>query len=544
MKSETRNSKLKTGRDVLFVLIIGAVSAPLFVVLSSWLTPMDEIFIHLFRTDLTDVMGNTAWLLLGVAIGTTLLGVSLAWLTTTSDFPGRSLFDWAIILPLAIPTYVLAFIHLSLFDRTGPIQRFLISHGGSLLPSIRGTGGIIFVMTLTLYPYVYLFARNAFHTQGPRASEVARTLGYRKEVTFLKVALPMARPWIVGGLMLVLMETISDFGAVSVFNYDTMTTTIYKAWFSLFSLNAAAKFSSLLVLLVFSLILMEQKALQGRRYSTTERQPAPMIRTPLKGGQRLLAFGYCGMILLLSFILPVGVLIKETLIGWEKNFDSRFFGFLNHSFFLSATAALITTLSALALAYLGRASSAIQAHQSFKRLFMIKLATLGYAFPGAILAVGGIILVTFVDRQIREKLHLATGFFMTGTLLAMLLGYLSRFMALAYNPLESAMHRITPQIEEAAQSLGASPVRVLKKIQIPLLRSGMLTAGLLVFIDVMKEMPITLMTRPFGWDTLSVRIFQFTSEGEWDKAALPALTLVLLGLIPVIFLTRQSHFRT
>ena len=516
------------GRDILFILIVGLVSAPVLVVLSSWSTPMDDIFIHLLGTELPVILANTVWLLVGVAIGTTVLGCSLAWMTTRLEFPCRSLFDWALILPLAIPTYVLAFVHIFLFD------------SASMRLPIRSTGGVILVMTLSLYPYVYLFARNGFHTQGARAAEVASSMGYRPAATFFKVTLPMSRPWIVNGLMLALMETISDFGAVSIFNYDTMTTTIYKAWFSMFSLDAAAKFSSLLILLVFVLVLIEQSALRGR-YATAERQPAPIVRIPLMGARRLLATGYCTMILLLSFIIPVLVLTRESFIGFADNLDIRFVGFLNSSLLLASVAALVTTASALILVYTVRPSPAERSDQRLKKTFL-KFATLGYALPGAILAVGGIILMTFVDHQLK-RLHLTTGFFITGTLLAMILGYLTRFMVLAYNPLESAMHRITPQMGEAARSLGASSFRELRTIQIPLLRGGMLAGCLFVFIDVMKEMPITLMTRPFGWDTLAIRIFQFTSEGEWEKAALPALTLVLLGLIPVIFLTRQSLFR-
>ncbi len=516
-------------------LILFLTAAPLLVILTSWFTPVDEIFIHLSTSGLIDVLGNTVWLLLGVGIGTTALGVSLAYFTTTFDFPGRSLFDWALILPLSIPTYVLAFVSISLFDRTGPIQGFLWAQGSNLLlPPIRSAGGIILVMTLALYPYVYLFARNGFQTQGVRAMEVARSLGQRPFATFLNVALPMARPAIIGGLMLVLMETLSDFGAVSVFNYDTFTTIIYKAWFSMFSLNAAAKFSSLLVFLVLVLVLLEEKARQRRRYTAAEKQQTPPARTTLAGTAGIAASAYCTFILLFAFVVPVTQLLRTASAGLGPSFDLRYFGFLNRSILLATWAALLTTGSALILVYTGRISRRV------KTAFLIRFATLGYALPGTILAVGGMMLVTFIDHQFKHRLGLTTGFFITGTLLAMMLGYLSRFMVLAYNPIDSAMHRVTPHMNDAARSLGATPLRIVSKIQIPLVRGGIFAGSLLVFVDVMKEMPITLMTRPFGWDTLATQIFQFTSEGAWDQAALPALTLVLLGLIPVILLTRQS----
>lgn len=340
---------------------------------------------------------------------------------------------------------------------------------------------------------------------------------------------------IAAGVMLVLMETLADFGAVSIFNYDTFTTTIYKAWFSMFSLSTAAKFSSFLVLLVFILVMAEQAVRQRRRYTTAERQPAPTVRTILTGKRCYAASAYCGLILLFAFIIPVIQLLRGASADWGQHFDARYLGFLSRSLLLSALATLLVTASALLLVYAERSA------HSFKPNLLVRFATLGYALPGTILAVGGMILVTFIDHQLKNRLGLTT--VITGTLLAMMLGYLSRFMILAYNPIDSAMHRVTPHMGEAARSLGATPFMILSKIQMPLVRGGIFAGSLLVFVDVMKEMPITLMTRPFGWDTLAVRIFQFTSEGEWNHAALPALTLVILGFIPVILLTRQPVFK-
>ncbi|MEK7286441.1 MAG: iron ABC transporter permease [Nitrospirota bacterium] len=535
--------------DAPLYLVVSITAAPLLVILFSWWTPVDDIFIHLFKTGLSEVMINTMWLLLGVGIGTTVLGVSLAWFTTTFDFPGRSFFDWALVLPLAIPTYVLAFVSLSLFDRTGPIQQFLWEQGsGVILPPIRSTGGIIWVMTLALYPYVYLFARNGFQTQGVRANEVARSLGKHPMVTLFKITLPMSRPMIISGLMLVLMETLSDFGAVSIFNYDTFTTTIYKAWFSLFSLNAAAKFSSFLVLLVFCLVFLEEAARRRRRYTPADKPPAPVVRTALTGIPRIGVAIYCIIILLFAFIIPVVELFNKASMGFDSfrggrsAFDLRYLGLLNRSILLATMAALLTTGLGLLLVYSERISAQLAADAPLKTSLLVRFATLGYALPGTILAVGGIMLVTFIDHRLTNGLGI-TGSLMTGTISAMMLGYLSRFIVLSYNSINVAMVRITPHISEAARSLGATPLRIMRKIQIPLVRGGIFSGALLVFVDVMKEMPITLMTRPFGWDTLAVQIFQFTSEGSWEQAALPSLTLVFLGLIPVILLTRPTRFR-
>ncbi len=497
-------------------LIASLVAAPILVILASWRTPMDDVFVHLLTTELSGVLMNTLTLVMGVAAGTTVLGVSLAWLTATAEFPGRTLFNGALVLPLAIPTYVLAFVNIALFDDTGPIPI-----------GIRGTFGIIFVMTMALYPYVYLLARNGFLTAGKRATEVAQSLGHTRSAAFFKVAIPMASPMILSGLMLAIMETLSDFGAVSIFNYDTLTTTLYKAWFSMFSLNAAAKFSSLLVVLVFVVLWFEQKTRQSKRYISAEKQPHPAPRVALTGTPRFLATAYCFVVLFLAFIVPVIYLSMGAYTVLHQDLDTRYLGFLSRSLGLSAMAALLVVASALVLVYTRR-----YCHRVGIAL-MIKLATLGYALPGAMLAVGGIILVTFLDHQLWRHL------FLTGTLFAMMLGYLARFMALAHNPIESAMQRITPHMNEAARSLGSHGLRMITKIQIPLLKEGLIVGAILVFVDVMKEMPITLMTRPFGWDTLAVRIFEFTAEGDWERATLPAITLVLTGLLPIFILTKQ-----
>jgi iron(III) transport system permease protein len=523
---------------ILFVLILSTVAIPLVVIASSWLTPTDTVFVHLFMTGLPEILKNTLFLLLGVAIGSAVLGVSLAWITTAFEFPWRSLFGWALILPLAIPTYVLAFVNIALFDVTGPIQAGLRSVVEPLpFPPIRSTGGVIWVMTLALYPYVYILARNGFLSQGTRAIEVARSLGQPLSSAFFRVALPMARPMIISGLMLVIMETLADFGAVSIFNYDTLTTTIYKAWFSMFSLDTAAKFSSLLVLLVFLLLFLEHKGRQNRRYLAAEQHPTPPLRIHLTGKARITAVLYCGLVLFFAFVLPVTSLLIDAYSIFSQEISPDYIGFLNRSIGLSTLAAGLTTASAL---FLIQRSFLVRSVRSDNQpSLLIRFATLGYALPGTILAVGGMLFVTFFDRQL--KTVTGGGLFLTGTIFAMMLGYLSRFIVLAYNPLESAMHRVTPHMNEAARSLGANRFRIFTKIQIPLLRQGLLTGALFVFVDVMKEMPITLMTRPFGWDTLAVRIFQFTSEGEWDRAAFPAITLVLLGLIPVTLLIRQPR---
>ena len=517
------------------------VLAPLVVVLSSLFSGTDPIWEHLAETMLATLLWNTLSLVVGVAAGTALLGISLAWLTAACDFPGRKFFDWALMLPLAIPSYVIAFVGIGLLDFAGPVQTALrawLGRDDIYFPRIRSAGGVILVMTLTLYPYVYLLARNAFLTQGRRAMEAAQSLGHNRWSGFFRVALPMARPWIAGGIMLALMETLADFGTVAIFNFDTFTTAIYKAWFGFFSLSAASQLASLLVLIVFVVILLEQGLTSRMRFTPSERSGAQSDRVRLAPLQGRLAFAYASLILFAAFILPVTQLVIWAGRVFDQDFDGRYLDFLGHSLLLGAIAAFFTVVCALVLVYANRLRNTLAAR------IMVRIATLGYALPGSVLAVGIFIPLAWLDNHLmipgREWLGFESGFVLKGTLVAMLLAYLIRFLAVAQNPLHSAIQRITLNTDEAARSLGVSGIAMLRRVHLPALRGGLLTAMILVFVDVMKEMPITLMTRPFGWDTLSVRIFEMTSEGEWERAALPALVLVMAGFLPIMLLTKQA----
>jgi iron(III) transport system permease protein len=512
---------------------------PLVVVLSSLLHPEEELWRHLLKFVLPDLLSNTFKLALGVSLGVTLLGVSLAWLTAVCEFPGRKFFSWALLLPLAMPAYVTAFVYVGLLDFTGPIQSGLrLMAGGSFpFPPIRSAGGVILVMSLALYPYVYLLARNAFQTQGQRAIEAAQSLGYSRRAGFFKVALPMARPWIMAGLMLALMETLADFGTVSIFNYDTFTTAIYKTWFGMFSLRGASQLASVLIVLVFALIVAEQVSRRGLRFTQAGRHSE--VRRIVLGGLAAWASSALALgVLLLAFVLPsIQVLIWASRV-YAQDFDARYIEFLWHSLLLGGLAAALTVTVALALSYARR-----HRDDGLTRL-AVRLATLGYAVPGPVLAVGIVIPLAWVDQQwisiAKNWLGIDAGLLLQGTLLVMLPAYLTRFLAVGFNPVDSAMQRITRSLDETSRSFGLTGVAMLRRVHLPMLRGGLLSAAALVFVDVMKEMPITLMTRPFGWDTLAVRIFEMTSEGEWERAALPSVALVVAGLIPIFLLIRNS----
>ncbi len=523
--------------------LVALTLVPLLVVGASWADSQPEVWDHLRAYVLPGVLKSTAVLAVTVGLGVVVLGVGLAWLTAMCEFPGRALFAPALVLPLAFPAYVLAFVHVGLMDYSGPIQTLWRHVWGpeATLPSVRSTPGAAIVFCMALYPYVYLLARQAFLTQGMQCLQAAQTLGLSRVQAFWRVAVPMARPWVVAGLSLALMEMLADFGTVVIFNVDTFTTAIYKTWIGLFNLSVASQLASLLALAVLVLMGVEQAARARKRYSG--HRSNSQLRIPLRGAQALLATAACGLVLLTAFIVPLVQLLVWAVQVAKLDMDARYWGFVWHSLLLAGMTALIVLAAALALAYAQR-----QAHG--KRwpgtwvAPLVRMANLGYAIPGMVLSVGLYVPVAWLDSRWLEWAatqgwqNVPT---LKGTVLVLALALALRFMAVAFQPLSSAMQRITPHQEQAARTLGLGAWQSLWQLHLPLLRPGMLAAMLLVFVEVLKEMPITLLTRPFGWDTLAVRIFEMTSEGMWDRAALPAVWVVAVSLLPIVLLVRESE---
>ena len=496
--------------------------APLLVAAGAVLVPND-VWPHLAEHVLPRVLGNTIVLVTGVGVLTLVIGTSAAWLVNVIEFPGRRWLSWALLLPLALPGYVIAFALSGVFGYSGPLAGAL-REVGVTLPQFGGGAAALCCLVLTLYPYVYLLAGQAFRTQGRRSLEVARSLGMTTGQGFWRLAVPAARPWLVAGVSLVLMETLADFGTVKVFNFDTFTTAIYSAWFGLFSLTAALQLSCALLATVLLALLLERR-LRGHRRFTATSGGAPARIKPRRW-QQWLATGYCVTLFALAFAIPVAQLLVWAAQTVAGEWGSRYFGYLRASLVLASLAAFAVTAGSLLLGYSRRqAPGSVTAAAE-------RLATLGYALPGTVLAVGFYVVVAGVSR--------ATGLALTGTIGIMLLAYAARFLAVAHGPLGSAFERITPAIDDAARSLGVRRWRLLGRVHLPMLRGGIATAALLVFVDVMKELPITLITRPFGWDTLAVRVFQMTTEGEWLRAAVPALVIVIAGLVPVVWLQRRA----
>lgn len=540
MQPETRRAWRDPLSVVLAVVLCLPALVPLLVIAYATVSPEAEVWAHLSRYVLPEVTINTLKLLFGVALLSGVIGTTLAWLTSICEFPGRRFFDWALLLPLAIPTYVLAFVAVGFLDYSGPLQSWLRASTGSStwVPRIRSTGGVIVVLSLALYPYVYLLARTAFLTQGRRALEAAQMLGLGRAAATWKVALPMARPWIAAGIALTCMETLADFGAVSVFNYNTFTTAIYRAWFGMFSVNAALELAGVLLLFVIAAFALERSSRAGARFASSRDMTRQAARLQLGSVARWGAFAGAGVVLALAFVLP----LTQLLIWSFENagdIDSRYWGFIARSLMLAGSAAVVIVMASLALAYIERRRSTASMRM------LVRLATLGYAIPGTVLAVGIVVPLVMLNNRLQDWLRSWMGeaapvLLLQGTLLAVLIAYLARFLTVGFNPVESGLQRVTRNIDEAAASLGVVGSELIRKVHVPLLRTSLATAATLVFVDVMKEMPITLITRPPGWDTLAVRVWEMTSEGEWERAALPAVAIVLVGLLPAAMLTRRG----
>jgi len=531
-------NRLPDGWTVSAILAAALVAVPVAAILLESLKPSGEVMGHLASTMLTRLVLNTAVLAGGVAVLTLVIGVSLAWLTAVCEFPGRRTLTWLLLLPMAVPAYVMAFTFLGLMDFSGPLYRLLTAAGLPASSDPRSVWGVILIMSLSLYPYVYLLSRSAFLSMGIRGMEAARSLGVSPLKAFFSVAIPMARPWIAGGVMLVVMEVLADFGAVSIFNYDTFTTAIYKAWFGFFSLSAAAKLSGILVVLALSSLLAEQHLRSKMHFTSMGREQGDSDRFVLGGASKFAALFYTGAVFTVAFLIPVGQLVVWCASSFARDFDRGYWTDLGHTLLRGTLAAGLGCATALVLSYAAR----LRSKGVIRNL--VRTSTLGYALPGTVLAVGVVIPSAGVDNLL-ASLSEFMGFplppAIQGTVPVMLAAYMVRFMAVGFNPVDSAMHRVTRSIDETARTLGTRGFGLLRRVYVPMLRGGMLTAGILVLVDVMKEMPITLMTRPFGMDTLAVKIFELTSEGEWHRAALPAVTLVLTGLIPVALLTRLSE---
>lgn len=516
--------------------IAATVALPVAVVLASWRDPALDVWLHLWSTQLAELIVNTLLLVAGVGLGTLVLGTTLGWLVAGYRFPGRAVFEWALVLPLALPAYVIGFTFLGLFDFAGPVQSAVRRTLGEAvtLPEPRSTAGVMLVMVLVFYPYVYLLARAAFREHGLTLLEAARSLGRSRRGAFFGVVLPMARPSLVAGVALAMMEALADFGTVSTFGYRTLTEAIYRVWNGMFDRAAASQLASLLLFFALALLLLE-RGLRGRRRFVQRQRPGPGVRpVTLTGMRGMLAAMTCAAVVGFGFVLPVA-----QLLWWAPEAVGRSPDLTRvavSSFLLSGAAAALIAALAVMLAYAGRL------HPSRLVRVAVHSASLGYAVPGAVIAVGVLAPVAALDRLVagvaESVLGRPTGLLLTGSAVGVLFAYVVRFLAVGLQTVDASLVKIPPTFDEAARTLGAGSGERLRRIHLPIMRGGVLTAMLLVWVETLKELPATLLLRPLGLKTLAIEVWELTSESLWADAALPALAIVLVGLLPLVVTTR------
>ena len=483
----------------------------------------DSTLLHLWNYVLTDYVVTTLLLGLGVGIGVFILGVGNAWLVANYQFPGKKLFEWGLILPLAVPAYVMAYLFVDFLQFSGPLQTILRDSFGihAALPDPRSLGGAIWTFSLCLYPYVYLVARTSFLDRSAHLMEAAETLGFSSVEAFIRLVLPMTRPAIFTGIALALMEVLADFGAVSYFGLQTFATGIFKAWLSFGDRMAAVHLSLMLLTFVLLVFYWEQHNRSRQRYALGNTTSQAVIPKRLQGTHALYASCFCGLTLFFAFVLPMLILL-HLLLSEGFTMDPRYFSWLKNSLGLAALTAIVAVICAVFLAY------AVRLSQSQTLRSMNRVLTVGYALPGAVLGVGILSLMGLLD----------VAWFMSVSVGVLVYAYLIRFLSAGLQSIETGLTRITPAMDGTAALLGAKPWEMIRRIHLPLLRRSVLTALLFVFVDVMKELPATLLLRPFNLDTLAVATYQLAADERLAELALPALSIVLVGLLPVILLTR------
>ena len=517
-------------------------AVPLFAVIAVAFMPTENVWGHLARTVLPTTTRNTLVLMLGVGAGVLVIGVGTAWLVTMCRFPGHRTFEWMLVLPVAMPAYVIAYVYTDLLEFAGPLQRLLRAAFGWRLaseywfPEIRSMGGAVCMLTLVFYPYVYLLARAAFLEQSVAGLDVGRTLGRGAWRTFWSVALPLARPAIVVGLALALMETLNDFGTVEYFAITTYTLGIFNVWFGMNNVAGAAQIAVAALAVVLLLIVAERLLRRGRRFHHTGTTCQTLPRYRLAGWRAGLAFVACLLPVVLGFLLPGAVLLRHASGHIRQALADNFLVLAANSLFLAALAAGIAVGVSILMAYGTRL-------RRWPVLVAVnRFASVGYAIPGTVLALGVIISLGWIDRSAdtlaQSAFGVSTALLLSGTVLALTYAYVARFLAVSFGAVEASFTKVTMSMDHAARTLGRGPGATLWRVHLPLIRGSALTASLLVFVEVMKELPMTLILRPFNFNTLATYVYQYASDEQLERAALAALTILAAGVVPVIMLSR------
>ncbi|MFT5394973.1 MAG: iron(III) transport system permease protein [Gammaproteobacteria bacterium] len=517
-------------------------SIPLAVVFGSLFFPEYEVWEHLRATVLTDYIGNSLALLVGVGFFSLLLGVIPAWMVTMYRFPFSRQLEWALLLPMSMPAYIIAYSYTGALDVAGPLQTMLREFTGwqyrdYWFPEVRSLGGAIAMLSLVLYPYIYLLARAAFIEQSVCVLEVSRTLGCNAVDAFRRVALPLARPAIMVGLSLVVMETLADYGTVQYFGVSTFTTGIFRTWFGLGNSLAAAQLSALLLVFVAVFLYLEKRSRKQARYHHTSNRYSSLMQQRLTKGHGLIALTICAAPLVFGFIIPVSLLINWAIDTYADVLGKDFYLLLFHSLLLAFVTSALALAIALFMAYSNRNN------QSLLNRILVRFVSMGYAIPGTVIAVGVLIPFAWFDNSLdtllMENLNISSGLLISGTVFTLVFAYLVRFLAVSINTVEAALGKIKPVMDEVAKTTGMRAGTIVKRIHMPMMRGSLLTALLLVFVDVLKELPATLILRPFNFNTLAVRTYELANEELLAEAAVPALAIVIAGIIPVIIISNS-----
>ena len=533
-------------------IIIFAIAAllisPLLVILQFNLHGHTDTWQHLIDHVLWEYIRNSFLLAIGVAFGTFIIGVPAAWLCALYSFPGKRLLELLLLLPLAMPAYIIAYTYTGILDFTGPLQTYLRDtfhwqYGDYWFPEIRSLGGAIAMLSFVFYPYVYLLTRSTLIAQSPSILDVARSLGANSFERLITVIIPLARPAIAAGVMLALMETLADFGTVQYFGVDTFTTGIFRTWFGFGEPQTAAQLSSLLMLSVFILFLLEQRSRRRMRYHNPANAKSHSKSIELHGSHAIMAMIACFIPSLLGFVIPVIQLGEWALTTANKMVDAQFWQLAFNSFYLAFCTSIVVIITGTLLAYGKRTNS------NKIIMLLVDFSAMGYAVPGIVIAVGTLIIFTHVDNWIINSIDLALGIDMglifTGTIAALVFAHAVRFLSLGLQSVSASLEKINHSVDDASRMLGNNILLTLRNIHLPLIRSGIFTAALLVFVEVMKELPATLVMRPFNFNTLSVRAYELASDERLADASTAALAIVLTGMIPVILLniSVKSHAR-
>jgi iron(III) transport system permease protein len=525
------------------ILVGLCLAMPVITILALAAFPAENIWPELIETVLPGYVWRTLVLIAGVGAITFVIGTATAWLVTMTRFPGRRVFQWALMMPLAAPAYIVAYAYVDFLNYAGPVQTSLRRLVGwqapadYWFPEIRSMGGAIFVFSMVLYPYVFLTARASFMRQSRAPLDVARTLGRTAWGAFFAVALPLARPAIAVGVSLAMMECLNDIGAVQFFGVRTLSLGIYTTWLAQGNLGGAAQIAAVMLVFVLALLWIERHGRRAQSFVTVARRHQPATRYRLTGWRRTAAWLTCFLPILLGFIIPGLILLNFALRRLASAATPEFFRAAGHSLVLATLAAVLAALLGLCLAYAARLT------QSGTAKLAVRLASLGYALPGTVMAIGVLVPLAAFDNALdgfmRKSFGISTGLLLSGSIAAITYAYVARFLAISFGSLESGLQRVTPSLAAAARTLGRGPLAALREVHLPLLRPPLVSALLLVFVDCMKELPATLILRPFDFETLATTVFALASLDQLEESALPALTIVAAGIIPVILLSRS-----